>query len=230
MEDIQDLEDAKRQFDAYQNESSQVLNEERENLEREKENIKSERYKLLAERNAVEEKEDRLGSLIRALDDRDSKLRQIQGTLKEQRDQWQRSIENLQRREDLVDDWQRNHKAREKHLQELDVQYDQKTAEFNKREAAIAEQELKIKVICCVSPNDLMNREEIKFACVQAIQRELNEREQRLQVTLSRAASSEQSFQAAEEKLRAFEVRFVSLINYTSLRMFSHIHSPCRQV
>jgi predicted nucleotidyltransferase len=67
----------------------------------------------------------------------------------------------LQRREDLVDDWQRNHKAREKHLQELDVQYDQKTAEFNKREAAIAEQELKIKVICCVSPNDLMNRDEI---------------------------------------------------------------------
>lgn len=40
---------------------------------------------------------------------------------------------------------------------------------------------------------------------LQAIQRELNERQQRLDVTLSRAANSEQAFQVAEEKLRAFE-------------------------
>lgn len=171
MEDFHDLEDARRQFDAYQNESAQVLADERESVDRDKEFIKLERFemsvclgrlihvshngnifvvenrqKIMAERNAVDEKEEKLGSLIRALDDRDSKLRQIQGTLKEQREQWQRSIENLQRREDLVDDWQRNHKARETHLKELDAQYEQKTQEFNKREAAIAEQELKIKV------------------------------------------------------------------------------------
>lgn len=38
-----------------------------------------------------------------------SKLRQHLLTLKDQYDQWQRSVMDLKRREDLVDDWQRNH-------------------------------------------------------------------------------------------------------------------------
>ena len=54
------------------------------------------RYKVLAESNAVQEKEGRLGTLINILDERDSKLRQLQGTLKEQMEQWQRSISDLQ--------------------------------------------------------------------------------------------------------------------------------------
>jgi uncharacterized protein (DUF3084 family) len=104
------------------------------------------RYKLLAERNAVEEKVDKLAAMIRSLDERESKLRQTQNTLKEQREQWQRSIDNLQRREDLVNDWQRSYIAREKHIEELEQQCELKALEFNKREASISEQEVKIKV------------------------------------------------------------------------------------
>ena len=37
-----------------------------------------------------------MGTLINILDERDSKLRQLQGTLKEQMEQWQRSISDLQ--------------------------------------------------------------------------------------------------------------------------------------
>jgi hypothetical protein len=47
MEDFQDLEDAKRQFDVYQNESAEVLNTDRESLERERENVKAERFDLM---------------------------------------------------------------------------------------------------------------------------------------------------------------------------------------
>lgn len=45
-----------------------------------------------------------------------------------------------------MDDWQRNHKARESRLHELDEQYDAKFLELNKRESALADLELKAKV------------------------------------------------------------------------------------
>lgn len=96
LQEYQEFEEAKRSFEEYQQESQQVLDDEKEKLDREKDALKTEQYKLLSERNSVEEKEGRLGALITALDERDSKLRQMLGTLKEQQEQWQRSISDLQ--------------------------------------------------------------------------------------------------------------------------------------
>ena len=60
--------------------------------------------------------EGRLGLLLAALDERESKLRQHLNTLKEQQGHWQQSISDLTRREELVEDWQKNHSQREKEL------------------------------------------------------------------------------------------------------------------
>lgn len=59
-----------------------------------------------------------------------------------------------------MEDWQTNHRARETRLQELDAQADRKFGDLNKREVGVTELEQKAKLQ----------------------QRELSEREQRLQV------------------------------------------------
>lgn len=51
---------------------------------------------MLKDRSNIEEKEARIGLLITNLDEKESKLRQMMGTMKEQQDQWQRSITDLQ--------------------------------------------------------------------------------------------------------------------------------------
>ncbi len=58
----------------------------------------------------------------------------------EQQEQWLRSVTDLQRREDLVDDWQANHRQRERRLGEVDAQQERKLAELSKREADIVEE------------------------------------------------------------------------------------------
>ena len=51
---------------------------------------------MLTDRSSIEEKEGRVGLLLANLDEKDSKLRQTLCTLKEQQDNWQRSITDLQ--------------------------------------------------------------------------------------------------------------------------------------
>ena len=149
----------------------------------EKLSIQSERDLLLKERSAVDEKEGRVGLLMNNLDEKDSKLRQLLGTMKDQQEQWQRSISDLQRREDLVDEWQRSHKQRERKLQEIDLLHEKTFAELSQREAAVSVEEQKLRITT----------------------RELTEREQRLQVGLSRVANTEQSLASMEEKLSTWE-------------------------
>lgn len=183
MTEIADLEEAKSSFEDYQRESAQELEDEKAKLEKEKQTLQTDRYKILNERTAIEEKESRLGTLVTNLDERDSKLRQLLSTLKEQQDQWHRSIADLQRREELVDDWQRNHKQKEQRLNDKERDWDLKFAELNARESTLSELETKFKLQ----------------------QRELQEREQRLQVALSRVANAEQASAAEEERLRIYE-------------------------
>jgi len=51
-----------------------------------------------------------------------------QGTLREQQEQWQRAVSDLQRREDLVDEWQRNHRLKEAKLEEVEGQFQLKAS------------------------------------------------------------------------------------------------------
>jgi DNA repair exonuclease SbcCD ATPase subunit len=102
LDDYNDLEDLKVAFEEYETQHRQELEDDIAKIESEKEAIQLERQRLAKDKSSVDEKESRVGLLINNLDEKDSKLRQLLGTIKEQQEQWQRSITDLQRREDLV--------------------------------------------------------------------------------------------------------------------------------
>jgi chromosome segregation ATPase len=102
----------------------------------------------------------------------------------------------LQRREDLVDDWQTNHTQRENRLKEIDSMQERKFAELNKREADLAAEEQKFKIS----------------------EKELKEREARLQVALSRVSNSEQTVAALEDKLNNYELTLKKRENDSDIR------------
>eukprot|EP01038_Epipyxis_sp_PR26KG_P012022 gene12022-16093_t len=181
--EFQDLEESKTAFEEHESQTRAELDEEHEKLEKEKQSLQTERYKMLKDRSNIEEKESRVGLLITNLDERESRLRQMIGTMKEQEEQWKRSITDLQRREDLVDDWQKNHHKKEKNLQDVAAMQEKKFAELNKREAEISEHEQQFKIQ----------------------QRGLQEREQKLQLGLNRVANTEQAMATLEDKLNAHE-------------------------
>eukprot|EP00981_Chlorochromonas_danica_P005548 scaffold1129_cov164-Ochromonas_danica.AAC.13 len=178
-----DLEELKASLEEYEHNLHKEMDDERLKLEEEKQSLQIERHKLLKDRTNIDEKESRIGILITNLDEKESKLRQLMATMREQQEQWQRSITDLQRREDLVDDWQRNHKQREKKLMEIEHMQEKKFAELNKREALVLEDENKAK----------------------QINKELTEREQRLQISLSRIANTEVVNSQKEEQLNQLE-------------------------
>lgn len=105
--------------------------------------------------------------LLAGLDERESKLRQHLTILKEQQGHWQQSISDLTRREELVEDWQQNHRQREKKLSDWNDQLDKKAAELSSRETLLSEAEQNFKVQ----------------------QRGFSEREQRLQVCFCESSS-----------------------------------------
>lgn len=156
---------------------------ETDKLNEEKLKLQNERFKLLSDSRNLDEKEAKIGTLITNLDDKESKLRQKLSTLKEQVEQWNRSITDLKRREDLVEEWQRNHKVLEDKVEELKAQVERKGAELGEREKKIGEEE---------------NR-------ARQVNKELAEREQRLQLGLSRIAKGEESNHLKEESLQSFE-------------------------
>jgi chromosome segregation ATPase len=183
LNEYSDLEESKANFEEYEHHIRQELDEETTKLEEEKLTLQNERYKLLKDRSNIDEKESRIGLLLTNLDEKESKLRQLLANMKEQQDQWSRSITDLQKREDLVDDWQRNHKTREKKLLEIETLQEKKFLELNKRESFIAEEE-----------NRLKN-----------FNKELSEREQRLQIGLSRVNNQESANNQKEETLNLQE-------------------------
>ncbi len=183
LADLNEFVEAKNTFDEYQREREQEIEDERNKLDKEKQTLQSDRYKILNERSSVEEKERRLATVIMSIDEKDSKLRQTLSTLKEQQDQWHRSVIDLQRREDTVDDWQRNHHKQELKLNESLSEIEVKTAALNNKEGILNELEAKMK---------------LKL-------RELQEREQRLQVAMSRIADSEQNIIDKEENYKLYE-------------------------
>ena len=183
LADLNEFVEAKNTFDEYQREREQEIEDERSKLDKEKQALQSDRYKILNERSSVEEKERRLATVIMSIDEKDSKLRQTLSTLKEQQDQWHRSVVDLQRREDTVDDWQRNHHKQELKVNEALSEIEVKTVALNNKESILNELEAKMKVKL----------------------RELQEREQRLQVAMSRIADSEQNIVDKEENYKLYE-------------------------
>jgi hypothetical protein len=79
--DQQDLEELKTSFEDYQRENQAEMDEQRQKLESEKAALQAERIRTMGERTHLDEKESRLGLLLAALDERDSKLRQHLNTL-----------------------------------------------------------------------------------------------------------------------------------------------------
>lgn len=178
-----DLNASKAQLEEYERNSRQELEEEMVKLEADKQRFSVERYKILSDRTALDEQEEKVGSLLSSLDEKESKLRQVLGTLKEQQDQWQRAIQDLQRREQLVEEWQKNHRIREQKLEDIHDGYKEQGNDLSRRESKIIEGETQLKI-----------REQ-----------ELHEREQRVQVAVSQAAKAEQDAGLFEESLKANE-------------------------
>jgi hypothetical protein len=85
--------------------------------------------------------ESRLGGLLAELDERESKLRQHQSILKEEESHWQQAIVDLTKREELVKEWQDNHKHREKRLKDSSEHLDKYFKDLNQREAQLSERE-----------------------------------------------------------------------------------------
>lgn len=123
---FESLETYKQSIDNYEQETRKNLNFEMRKVEEETQKLTVERNQLLRERTALNEKENRLNSLISGLDDKESKLRQLQGQMKDQHLQWQRSITDLQRREEVLSEWERSYKAQEKALKEREATIDKK--------------------------------------------------------------------------------------------------------
>ncbi len=169
-----DIEESRKQAEEEKMESIQGLAEESDKIAREREGLQDERQKVMQEREAMDEKESRLGMLLSALDERDSKLRQHMSMIQEQKKQWENSVRDLRRREDLVNDWQKKHSSREARLKERDEAFEKKLKELRHREAENAKLELRIK----------------------ADRKSLSEREQRLDTKLSRSLVKEQEVES----------------------------------
>jgi hypothetical protein len=75
------------------------------------------------------------------LDERESKLRQHQSILKEEEGHWQQAIIDLTKREELMKEWQDNHKQREKRLKDTNDHLERLFKDLNQREANISERE-----------------------------------------------------------------------------------------
>ena len=178
------LEDSKNAFEEYQVQTSEELEEERSKLVKETQNLQHDRSTLLAERGHLSEKETRVNALLGTLDERESKLRQHLLTLKDQQEQWQRSVADLQRREDLVEDWSRNHSSKEKKLQETEDALAKKATALRVRDDAVAEAEMKGK----------------------QHQKELDEKETKFQHAMAKVGNMEHQLVLQEEKNQATEV------------------------
>jgi hypothetical protein len=145
LEIFGDLEEAKLAAEERDQEAIQGLAEESDKIAREREQLHNDRSRVMAEREAMDEKESRLGMLLSVLDERDSKLRQHMSMIQDQKQQWEASVRDLRRREDLVMDWQQKHSARENRLRERDEAFEVKVKELQKRENAATAQELELK-------------------------------------------------------------------------------------
>jgi len=117
-------------------------------------------------------------------------------TIHEQQVLWDRSATDLKRREDLVDDWQRNHKQREKKLMEIESLQEKKFQELNKREAMVLEEENKCK----------------------QLQTDLAEREQRLQVFSTRITNIDAQNHQKQASLTAMENALQKRMNDCDIR------------
>ena len=180
------LEDSKQAFEEYQRHAQQELEDERTKVDKEKTTLTEDRGVMLIERGNLAEKESRLGNLMSTLDERESKLRQYMLTLKDQQEQWQRSVADLQRREDLVEDWSRNHSAKEKKIEDLQHQHERKVAALREREEAIISAEMEGK----------------------SILKDIADKEARLQTQRDKLTLSENALFAQEEKNAVVEAAF----------------------
>jgi chromosome segregation ATPase len=102
IDEYGDLEESKTNFEEYEHNVRQELEDELLKFEDEKQTLQNERFKLLKDRSSIDEKESRIGLLITNLDEKESKLRQLMASMKEQQEQWQRSVNDLQRREGIA--------------------------------------------------------------------------------------------------------------------------------
>jgi centromeric protein E len=105
--EVSDVQELKASVEEYELQCRAEIEEDAAKLEADKHAFSVERIQILTDRTGLDEKEGKVGQLLATLDERESKLRHLLGTLREQQEQWQRAVSDLQRREDLVEEWQR---------------------------------------------------------------------------------------------------------------------------
>ena len=155
------------------------LEEEWVRLNKERSSIGLERTAILADKAGITNREKKLNSMFMELDERESKLKMHIDFLEDQKDQWLRSANDLLRRETVIEDWQKNHSAREKKLQELDAEQEKRFALLLEREVVVTDGEQGLKV------------KEVEF----------QELERKAEQNMARVKETESGFTARDEKL-----------------------------
>jgi uncharacterized protein (DUF3084 family) len=163
--------------------SQHNLDEEWARFNTEKKGLAAERAAMLAERANLDNKDKRLNGMFSELDDRESKLKRSLEHLEEQKDQWLRSATDLFRRETVMEDWQKNHAAREKRLQDLADEQEKRFNALLHREVVVTESEQALKA------------KEVEFQA----------KEQKREQYYCKIQTSEQAFTQRDEKLTNLE-------------------------
>lgn len=159
--------------------SQQDLDEEWARFNNEKKSLSVERAAMLAERANLDNKDKRLNGMFSELDDRESKLKRKMEHLEDQKEQWLRSATDLFRRETVIEDWQKNHAAREKRLKDLADEQEKRFNTLLEREIVVTEAEQALKT----KESDFQMKEqrsEQYFAKVEATEKSYSLREENL--------------------------------------------------
>ncbi len=183
LDEHEELAYQKTQFEEWENSIRDEIDDKQKELTRCQEQLTVQRKEFIKERAAFDIREVAANEIDSKIDASESRLMLLLRTMKEQEEKWTSSIKDLQRREDLADDWQRNHKQKEKKALEVQADIKRQNDELTKRTADVVAEEQKLKLF----------------------QKEMNEREQKLQVSLNRVANSEATTAAMEEKLKDLE-------------------------
>lgn len=172
-----------RQVESKTAGNKEELDEEWTRLTNERKALAEERKAMVQDKTNLESKDKKLNGMFAELDDKESKLKMKLEYLEEQRDQWLRSATDLFRRETVMEDWQKNHEAREKRIQELDNEQEKRFNALLEREVVVTEGEQQLKT------------KEIEF----------QDKEKKLEQYLAKLQAREAGYASRDEKLMNLE-------------------------
>lgn len=176
---ISEYEDERHDMDSKRRDAE----EERKKLDEDKEDVSKAKKRNIEERTQIREKETIVVNLIKDLDAKEALLLKTLNEQKNHLENWKSSVAVLEKKEAMYLDWNKHHNELNQQLEDDRALHDWKTKELSIRIAELAKEELNHK---------------------RAV-KELEDRDLRLQVTLSKIGQREADRAAAGERLQIHE-------------------------